>query len=332
MRDKLAVISITSFCNHACVFCSEGDTHHGEMVPLSRVKATLGELVGRGYNSVNFMGAETTLHRDFPAILDEVHAHGMTVALTTNGTRLANRAYAESIVPKLARIEVSLPSADRERYRQITGRDHLDRVIRALRHIGQISRDMDAPCAVSVNTVVCRLNIDAPQQVAELLGELDLGPLYFLHLIRARPDGRADERPEMLLSLEACAESFRRGVRAARALGVPVMFRGLPTCCLFDEVAHNFLTLETLTRPEYAFLNKGPLQEGATIKDKENLDRLGNRYVAACQGCGVRLLCPGLSDDMPVEASMGPPRPCPSLHALAQHMHTGPLAPMILQQ
>jgi pyruvate-formate lyase-activating enzyme len=328
---KLAILSVTSRCNHACVFCSEGDTHDGKVVPLSTVRGMLVELRARGYDSVNFMGAETTLRGDVVELLRMVRELGLQAALTTNGARLASPELARAVVPLLAGVEVSLPAATRDGYRLITGRDHLDRTLQGLRNIGMISRTMERPPAVVINTVVCRLNADAPAEVARLLPQLEPGPFLLLDLIRARGQGRA-AGTDLVLDPEQCSSAFREGIRAADTAGVPVMFRGLPTCCLFDEVAHNFATLEMLSRPDYTFLNRGPLDEGTPIDENVGLDRMGRRYPAACRGCTVRALCPGLSEDAPDDPWVGPPSPPPDPAALAATMRGGPVARLMLDR
>ncbi len=329
MFAKLAVVNVTNRCNHACVFCSEGHTHDDEYVPLETVRRLVIRLRDKGYDAVNFMGAETTLRPDVVELFEMVRGLGLKLAMATNGTRFRSAEFTEQVFPLLANIEVSVPAGDRDTYKAITGRDHLERVLEGIGRMGRVSRTMDEPAVITVNTVVSRLNTDGPATVARRLADIDMGPLRMLHLVRARPVGRNAEG-ELSLGLEACADSFREGIRLARAAGIPTMFRGLPTCCLFDEVAHNFWTLEALSKPDNTYLNRAPIEEGADIDARARLDRKGNRYISACMGCELQTLCPGLTDQTPNDPCIGPPDPCPLADEVAEVLRGGPLARYVL--
>ncbi len=331
MFRKLAIAKVSNRCNHACVFCSEGAVHDGSLVPLDTVAQLLVRLKAKGYDAVNLMGAETTLRPDLPELLQLVRHHGLQAALTTNATRLASRELSEQLVPLLACIEISLPAADRDTYQTITSRDHLPRVEAALRNVAQVAQTMEKPPVIVINTVVCRLNRDAPAQVARLLAELDLQPQPLLHFIRARAKGRA-VGGTLSLGLPECVTSFRKGVRLARAAGLPVMFRGLPICCLFDEVEHNFWALEALSQPDNTYLNRTQLTENAPIEERAQLDRKGSRAIEACAHCGLQPLCPGLHLETPDDPIIQPPDPCPTIEALSARLRRGPLAGSVLAE
>jgi pyruvate-formate lyase-activating enzyme len=326
---KLAIVNVINRCNHACVYCSEGDVHDGSVVPLETIEGLLDGLVERGYDAVNFMGAETTLRRDVIELLRRVRDRGLKASLTTNGVRLSDHGFTEQLVPLLANIEVSLPGADPDTYRTITGRDHVGRVLTGLAHVGAVARAMAEPPAVVVNTVVCRLNADAPAAVARRLASVDLGPRPLLHFIRARSKGRA-EGGDLALDLTCVIESFGRGVAAADQAGLPVMFRGLPICCLFERVENNFWALEALAQPDNTYLNKKPLCDDAAIDDAARLDRQGRRYLETCGPCGLRPLCPGLHHETEDHPCIRPPLPCPPLGEVRARIAEGPIAEQVL--
>jgi len=326
---RLAIVNVINRCNHACVYCSEGDVHDGSVVPLETVEGLLDELVERGYDAVNFMGAETTLRRDVIALVEAVRDRGLKASMTTNGVMLSNRAFTQQLIPLLANIEVSLPGADPETYRAITSRDHVDRVLTGLGHVGTVARTLADPPAVVVNTVVCRLNEEAPAAVARRLASVDLGPLPLLHFIRARSKGRA-AGGDLALGLGEIIDAFGQGVAACHEAGLPVMFRGLPMCCLFEHLGHNFWALEALARPDNTYLNRKPLCDDAAIDDAARLDRLGRRYLDKCTPCGLRPLCPGLHHETEDHPAIRPPVPCPPLDEVRARIADGPVADRVL--
>jgi len=304
--------------------------HTGEFVELAVVEKTLQELRERGYDSVNFMGAETTLRDDLPELLDRVHAHGLQAALTTNGVRLGQREFADAVLERLDALELSLPAGEAETYRRVTGRGHWAHVQRAIQHVSDVVRRSERPRHVTINVVVSRLNPSAPEDVARVVAGVDLGPRALLHLIRARREGRAAVRDDLVLDLASCAASFRSGVRTARELGLRVMFRGLPLCALIDEAEHNMSALEWLTRPDNTYLNRGPLREGLSVDDKRGLDRLGRSYPRQCRGCSLSTLCPGVDSDVldpGAEVGERPPEIEPT--AVVERLRAGPLGMML---
>ncbi len=116
-----------------------------------------------GVARLRLTGGEPLLRRDLPELVQALAAvPGIReLAMTTNGTRLAHSAAALRRAG-LQRVTVSLDTLRRDRYRQLTGTDGLDRVLAGL----------DAACgagytAVKSNTVVIRgVNDD---EVADLL-------------------------------------------------------------------------------------------------------------------------------------------------------------------
>jgi MoaA/NifB/PqqE/SkfB family radical SAM enzyme len=328
--EKLAILNVSRRCNHACAFCSEGDVHTGEFVELAVIEKTLRELRERGYDSVNFMGAETTLRDDLPELLDLVHSHGLNAALTTNGVRLGEREFADAVLSRLEALELSLPAGEAETYRRVTGRGHWPHVQRALQHVSDVVLRLERPHYVTINVVVSRLNPTAPEDVARVVAGVDLGPRVLLHLIRARREGRAAEPDDLALDLASCAAAFRVGVRTARELGLRVMFRGLPLCALIDEAEHNMSVLEWIARPDNTYLNRRPLHEGLTLDDKVGLDRLGRSYPEQCGECSLSAVCPGVDPDVlepGAEVGQRPPEIEPA--AVVERLRAGPLGMML---
>jgi cyclic pyranopterin phosphate synthase len=121
-------IALTARCNLRCIYChAEGEQAPaqelttGEIAEILRVAGTF------GIRSVKFTGGEPLLRGDLPEIIAAVPP-GIESSLTTNATLLADRAR-ELKESGLTRVNVSLDSLQRERYRSITGSDLLDDVL-----------------------------------------------------------------------------------------------------------------------------------------------------------------------------------------------------------
>jgi GTP 3',8-cyclase len=127
-------ISVTDRCNIRCFYCMpETDVqfvsrseilHFEEIERFARVAASL------GVSKLRITGGEPLVRRDLPVLIRRLAAiPGITdLALTTNGVLLAEQA-AALYEAGLRRINVHLDTLDRARFREITRRDELDRVL-----------------------------------------------------------------------------------------------------------------------------------------------------------------------------------------------------------
>lgn len=130
-------ISLTDRCNLRCGYCMPAEglpwqprEQHLTGEELLRIVALL---AGLGVRSVRLTGGEPLLRRDLPEIVHALHAlPGIEdVALTTNGVLLERQAAALAAAGG-ARLNVSLDTADREGFQEITRRDDLARVLAGL--------------------------------------------------------------------------------------------------------------------------------------------------------------------------------------------------------
>ncbi|WP_138380692.1 GTP 3',8-cyclase MoaA [Luteithermobacter gelatinilyticus] len=129
-------LSITEACNFRCSYClPDGYKKRPGPAPLSRVElrraaTAFSEL---GLTKIRLTGGEPTLRKDFEQIAADISAlqQVRTLALTTNGYRLEKRAHLWRAAGINA-LNISLDSLDRERFRQITGHDRRDEVLRGI--------------------------------------------------------------------------------------------------------------------------------------------------------------------------------------------------------
>ena len=129
-------LSVTDRCDFRCVYCMSEEMR---FLPRARV-LTLEELalVGRafselGVTKIRITGGEPLVRRDVSRLLFELGAlpNLQELVLTTNGSQLERMA-GELRAAGIRRINVSLDSLDRARFRQITRVGDLDRVLEGI--------------------------------------------------------------------------------------------------------------------------------------------------------------------------------------------------------
>jgi cyclic pyranopterin phosphate synthase len=143
-------ISLTSRCNLRCIYChAEGEVDPRGEMSVDEIAEILRVAAKFGMNSVKFTGGEPTVRRD---VVDIVRAvpESMESSMTTNGTLLAPLAH-DLAEAGLSRVNISLDSLQRDRYRRITGKDCLDDVLAG------IDAALDAELTpIKLNVVVLR--------------------------------------------------------------------------------------------------------------------------------------------------------------------------------
>jgi len=121
-------VSLTPRCNLRCIYChAEGESSPRKELPTDQLVEILRVAKRLEIRKVKFTGGEPLLRPDVCDIIAAV-PEGLESSMTTNGTLLADIA-ADLKAAGLSRVNISLDSLDRERYRRITGRDRLDEVL-----------------------------------------------------------------------------------------------------------------------------------------------------------------------------------------------------------
>lgn len=150
-------VSLTDRCNLRCTYCMPAEgldwTPTDELLSDDEIVRLVGIGVHRlGINEVRFTGGEPTLRTGLESILRRVSSltPRPEISLTTNGIGLARRAGALAAVG-VDRLNVSLDTLRRDRFRQITRRDRLADVLD-----GMAAAQAAGLTPVKVNTVLLR--------------------------------------------------------------------------------------------------------------------------------------------------------------------------------
>jgi cyclic pyranopterin phosphate synthase len=150
-------ISVTDRCNLRCTYCMPEDVtfidkhellSFEEIVQFVRVAAPL------GIDKIRLTGGEPLMRRDLPRLVRMLlDIPGIRdVGMTTNGILLAEHAQAY-FDAGLRRINISLDTLDPDRFRQLTRRDGLDRVLEGIHAARRAGFDPIKINAVSIRGI-----------------------------------------------------------------------------------------------------------------------------------------------------------------------------------
>ncbi len=133
VHDNLR-ISVTDRCNIRCFYCMPDEpiqfTEREEILTFEEIEHFVRVAASLGVNKLRITGGEPLVRRDLPELIEKlVSIPGIKdVALTTNAVLLKQHAQA-LYDAGLRRLNIHLDTLDRERFKQITRRDELPRVL-----------------------------------------------------------------------------------------------------------------------------------------------------------------------------------------------------------
>jgi GTP 3',8-cyclase len=131
-------ISVTDRCNCRCTYCMPLDKYewinHREILTFEEISRIARLFLQLGVTKIRLTGGEPLLRRDLWKLVGQLTALGglQDLCLTTNGTLLADQ-IDNLAAAGLKRINASIDTLDPEKFRRITRRDDLGKVLEGLR-------------------------------------------------------------------------------------------------------------------------------------------------------------------------------------------------------
>jgi len=124
-------ISVTDKCNLKCFYCHEEGLEKSQYEALPEEFELLVRIFSKfGINSVKLTGGEPLVRNDIVEIVHRISCVKWIkdLSITTNGQLLSE--YARDLKKNgLNRVNINLPTIDREKYRKITGGGNVEKVI-----------------------------------------------------------------------------------------------------------------------------------------------------------------------------------------------------------
>ncbi len=142
IHDNLRV-SVTDRCNIRCFYCMPETPVKFEarekLLSFEEIERFVSIAAQLGVRKIRLTGGEPLVRKDIATLVRKLsQIEGIEdLALTTNGVLLADQAE-ELYEAGLRRINVHLDTLDRERFKKITRRDDLDRVLKGIEKCRQL--------------------------------------------------------------------------------------------------------------------------------------------------------------------------------------------------
>ncbi|MDE2141818.1 MAG: GTP 3',8-cyclase MoaA [Elusimicrobia bacterium] len=174
-------LSVEDACDYRCQYCLPHGYHKEESEPplsVDEIRRLVAAFAGMGFWKVRLTGGEPTVRKDIVAIARAVAGTPgiRRVALSTNGSRLAALA-GDLADAGVSAVNVSVDSLDAARFKEITGRDDLPKILDG------ISRAADLGMTVKLNAVLMKgFNDGEFSRFVELTRERDLA-VRFIELM-----------------------------------------------------------------------------------------------------------------------------------------------------
>jgi cyclic pyranopterin phosphate synthase len=161
-------ISVTDRCNLRCIYCNpQGDCgciEPGEILRFGEIERIARLFAECGINKFRITGGEPLLRKDIVRLVDKLATISNIddLALTTNGVLLEPLAV-QLKAAGLQRINISVDSAERESYKQITGFDLLGKVTKGIHKAIEAGLE-----PVKINSVIIKGLNDSEEQILAL--------------------------------------------------------------------------------------------------------------------------------------------------------------------
>ena len=281
---NIGYIQVVRHCNHFCGFCSNPSTPY--VHTFDTMKVLVDDLVARGYFGVILTGGEPSLHPDLPRICRYARDAGLHVRMITNGTRLADPAFAREMAEAgLSLVHVSVYSVRPEVEARLRGMPGtLEKAFAAAKNAH------DHGVEVNVNCVINRLNAD---HLDEGIAHWIEHHPYVRHFVWNNLDpsmGRAEvNQAEFTPRLADFEASLHRALSLLQRTGRTFRVEKVPLCYMTD-----FAWASTETRK----IVKGEERIVHFLDAKQTVRQTGweHVYSDACDACSLRTICGGLFD------------------------------------
>ncbi|NPV56203.1 MAG: radical SAM protein [Anaerolineae bacterium] len=161
-------LAITYRCNNACTHCYNPKSRHKNELETKQWLQVIDQLWQIGIPHIVFTGGEPTLRPDLPQLIERAQANGQITGLNTNGRRLMDAAYLQTLVDAgLDHVQITLESHDADIHDQMVAH-------RGAWHqtVGGIRNALQSPLFVMTNTTMLQTNVNGMAETLDFLATL----------------------------------------------------------------------------------------------------------------------------------------------------------------
>jgi radical SAM protein with 4Fe4S-binding SPASM domain len=165
-----ADLALTYGCNNACHHCyNEPRRSRMKPLPTAGWRRVLAKLAALGIPHVIFTGGEPTLLPDLPKLIAAAERLGLVTGLNTNGRRLADRRFAESLRRAgLSHVQITIESCRPEVHDAMAGTAAFQETVQG------INSALASGLHTITNTTLTQRNVDHVRETVEFLHRLGL--------------------------------------------------------------------------------------------------------------------------------------------------------------
>ena len=161
-------LAITYRCNNDCAHCYNARSRDYPELSTKNWHRVLDRLWSIGIPHVVFTGGEPTLRLDLPELITHAEQNGQITGINTNGRRLSDRDYVESLVKAgLDHVQITLESYDPNIHETMANaRGAWKQTVAGIKNV------LETPLYVMTNTTMLRTNSPTLAQTLEFLASI----------------------------------------------------------------------------------------------------------------------------------------------------------------
>lgn len=170
----LVEFDLTNRCNHRCNFCTFSYMKDKSTIDTLVVMKAIHDFSLGGVKAINWTGGgEPLLHVDFVNIAQSAYGAGIDQGLFTNGA-LLNSKNSETILKTHSWVRISMDAADSETYRQSHGVNDFDKVIKNVKALVAMKKEMKSSTTIGIGFVITPTNYKEITKFSEIIKDLDV--------------------------------------------------------------------------------------------------------------------------------------------------------------
>ncbi len=263
---------LTYQCNDRCSYCYAssacfpGNRPHptsADAMPITYAKEVMTELKSCGAENCLLIGGEPTLYPHLLELVEEGNRLGLKMKLVTNGRRLADRRYVESLKSAgLAHASVSIEASTKERHDAITRTHGFRQRLAGLSNLNEAGLSHNSILTLSVQ------NADEIVPVAELMHTMGVRNILYNFSLPSVSEADGVDG-SFSLNPQACADAIVEAYRSLKAKGIQFTFFATIPLCLIDEATRREMVADkTIARGYHCHIFYGT---GAAFEPNGNV-------------------------------------------------------------